>query len=77
MVGIADDDRKPYSNGAILKASAFAATHGITVSVRDLEGSEEFMHDGWNGQGRRIDGNFVRYEVGPRRQRHETRRLPS
>ncbi len=64
MVGIADDDRKPYSNGAIPEGFGIRGTHGITVSVRDLEGSEEFMHDGWNGQGRRIDGNFVRYEVG-------------
>ena len=39
-------------------------THGITVTVRDLENSEEFMADGWNGHQRKQDQAYVRYEVG-------------
>ncbi len=39
-------------------------THGITVAVRDPENTDEFMHYGWNGQNRRTDGDYVRYEVG-------------
>ena len=64
LFGIADDDRKPYSNGAVPSEFGIRGTHGITVSVRDLDSSEEFVHDGWNGHGRRADGAYVRYEVG-------------
>ena len=46
LVGIADDDRKPYSNGAVPSENGIRGTHGITVSLRDLESSDEFMHDG-------------------------------
>jgi glyoxalase family protein len=64
LVGIADDDRRPYSNGAVPAEFAIRGTHGITVTVSDSEASEEFMHDAWNGGARRTDGAFVRYEVG-------------
>ncbi|HEX7701957.1 MAG TPA: hydroxyquinol 1,2-dioxygenase, partial [Kofleriaceae bacterium] len=43
LVGIADDPRKPYSNGEVPPELAIRGTHGITVSVRDTELSEEFM----------------------------------
>jgi len=64
LVGIADDDRKPYSNGVIPSEYGIRGTHGITVAVRDAENSEEFMTDGWSGQNRRTDGSRIRYEVG-------------
>jgi len=64
LVGIADDDRKPYSNGVIPSEYGIRGTHGITVAVRDAENSEEFMHYGWNGGARRTDGRLIRYEVG-------------
>jgi glyoxalase family protein len=64
LVGIADDDRKPYSNGAIPSEVGIRGAHGITVAVRDLENSDEFMTYGWNGHNRRTDGAHVRYEVG-------------
>jgi glyoxalase family protein len=64
LVGIADDDREPYSNGRVPAEHGIRGTHGITVSVRDLESSEEFMADGWTGGARRTDGAHVRYEVG-------------
>lgn len=64
LVGIADDDRKPYSNGVIPAEFGIRGTHGITVSVREMENSDEFMQVGWSGKNRKIDGSFVRYEVG-------------
>lgn len=64
LVGIPDDDRKPYSNSIIPSEFGIRGTHGITVSVRDMEDSDEFMHYGWSGQNRRKDGDTVRYEVG-------------
>lgn len=64
LVGIADDDRLPYSNGVIPSEFGIRGTHGITVSVREMENSDQFMQLGWSGQNRRQDGDFVRYEVG-------------
>lgn len=64
LVGIADDDRKPYSNGAIPSEFGIRGTHGITVSVRDIENSAEFMQYGWSGNLSNTDGAFTRYEVG-------------
>jgi glyoxalase family protein len=64
MFGVERDGRQPYSNGAVPAEHGIRGTHGITVSVRDVECSDEFMHYGWNGQNRRQDGAYVRYEVG-------------
>ncbi|MFM0239775.1 VOC family protein [Paraburkholderia phytofirmans] len=64
LVAIDDDDRMPYSNGIIPAEFGIRGTHGITVSVRDLEMSDEFMQVGWSGKNRRTDGAFTRYEVG-------------
>ncbi|MCU1785208.1 VOC family protein [Pseudomonas sp. 13B_2.1_Bac1] len=64
LVGIADDDRKPYSNGVVPEGFGIRGTHGITVSVRDLENSSEFMHYGWSGSLKNTDGIYSRYEVG-------------
>jgi glyoxalase family protein len=64
LVAIEKDARTPYSNGALPAEHGIRGTHGITVSVRDVEGSEEFMHYGWSGQERKTDGNYVRFEVG-------------
>ncbi len=64
LVGAANDARKPYSNGALPTELGIRGTHGIAVSVRDGENSDEFMQMGWNGRKRATDGNYVRYEVG-------------
>ena len=64
MVAVQGDTRKPPSKGPVPVEQGIRGTHGITVSVRDVESSDEFMHYGWNGQNRRTDGSFVRYEVG-------------
>ncbi len=64
LVGAKADDRAPYSNGAVPKEYGIRGTHGIAVSVRDGENSDEFMHYGWTGQNRQTDGNYIRYHVG-------------
>lgn len=64
LVGIADDPRKPYSNGEVPPELAVRGTHGITVSVRDTELSEEFMTVGWNGTKVGTDGAYTRFHVG-------------
>ncbi len=58
------DSRQPYSNGAVPGEHGIRGTHGITVSVRDVEGSDEFMHYGWSGRARKEERAYVRYEVG-------------
>jgi glyoxalase family protein len=64
LVAIPDDDRKPFAGAGVPAEYAIRGTHGIVVSVRDMEASDEFMQDGWNGQRRRTDGGYTRYEVG-------------
>jgi len=64
LVAAANDTRKPYSNGVLPTEHGIRGTHGIVVSVRDGENSDEFMQSGWNGKQRRTDGRYVRYEVG-------------
>mgnify|MGYP002778306485 CR=1 FL=1 len=64
LVGIADDARKPYAGGGVPVDHAIRGTHGVTVAVRDIDPSDEFMQLGWTGKARRDDGNHVRYEVG-------------
>jgi glyoxalase family protein len=64
MVGIADDDRKPYSNGEVPSELAIRGTHAIVVSVREHETSNEFMTEGWSARRIAEDGRFVRYVFG-------------
>jgi glyoxalase family protein len=64
LVGIADDDRRPYSNGEVPSELAIRGTHSITVSVRELESSEEFMALGWSGRLVGLDGPYTRYALG-------------
>jgi len=64
LAGISDDSRKPYSQGEVPAELAIRGTHGITVSARDLESSEEFMNGAWSGRRVASDGKFVRYVFG-------------
>ena len=64
LVGIADDARKPYSNGEVPAELAIRGTHGIVVSVREHESSNEFMTEAWSGRRVAEDGRFVRYVFG-------------
>src|SRR6201996_1014025 len=42
LVGLADDARKPYSNGVIPSEYGIRGTHRITVAGRDAAPSQEF-----------------------------------
>jgi glyoxalase family protein len=64
LVGAKKDARDPFSNGAVPQEHGIRGTHGIAVSVRDADNSDEFMQYGWNGKARKTDGKYVRYEVG-------------
>jgi glyoxalase family protein len=64
LVAARNDSRQPYSTGVVPKEFGIRGTHGIVVSVRDGENSDEFMQVGWNGCKRATDGNYVRYDVG-------------
>jgi len=70
LVGIADDDRKPYSNGEVPSELAIRGTHGIVVSVREHETSNEFMTDGWSAKRIAEDGRHVRYVFGDGQGQH-------
>jgi catechol 2,3-dioxygenase-like lactoylglutathione lyase family enzyme len=64
LVGINDDDRKPYSNGEVPSELAIRGTHAIMVSVREHETSNEFMTEGWSARRVAEDGRYVRYVFG-------------
>lgn len=64
LVGIADDDRKPYSNGEVPADMAIRGVHNITVNVREMEPSEEFMAQGWSARKIGTDGKYTRYVFG-------------
>ena len=64
LAGIGDDVREPYGAGPVPPEMAIRGTHAISVSVRDLENSDEFMQLGWGGRRAGEDGDHVRYELG-------------
>src|SRR6266849_7989416 len=64
LVGVVDDDRKPYSNGQVPAELGIRGIHGITVSTRELEAQEEFMSLGWNLRPVATDGKYSRYAFG-------------
>ena len=64
LVGIDDDSRKPYSNGAVPSELGIRGTHGITVSAPELEPSDEFMNLAWSARRVATDGKYTRYVFG-------------
>lgn len=64
FIGIADDDRKAYSNGEVPADMGIRGVHNITVNVREMEPSEEFMEQGWSGRKLGTDGKYTRYVFG-------------
>jgi glyoxalase family protein len=64
LAGIRDDSRKPYSSGPVPTELAIRGTHGIVVSARDLEASEEFMSQAWGARRVASEGRHVRYVFG-------------
>jgi glyoxalase family protein len=64
LVGVAGDDRPAHSTGPVPQDFGVHGTHGITVSVRDLELSCDFMTAGWSGHLAQEHRDGVRFEVG-------------
>jgi glyoxalase family protein len=64
LVGVADDDRPAHSTGPVPQEMGVHGTHGITVSVRDLNLSADFMTEGWSGRLTSEDPDRLRFEVG-------------
>ncbi len=64
LAGIADDVREPFHHGPVPAEVAIRGTHAITVSVRDLESSDQFMQAGWGGRRSAEEGDRVRFELG-------------
>ena len=54
----------PHTKGPVPAESMLRGTHSIAVSVRDLEGMEEFMQLGWGGRELARDGAHARYAIG-------------
>jgi glyoxalase family protein len=64
MVAVTDDDRAGYTSGPVPAEFAIRGTHGITVSVRDLGLSADFVTEGWSGHLTAEEGDRARFEVG-------------
>ncbi|MGH8981199.1 MAG: VOC family protein [Acidimicrobiales bacterium] len=64
LVAVADDTRRPHSEGPVPEEMGVRGTHGVTVSVRDLDLSAAFMTEGWSGRATVEDGARLRFEVG-------------
>jgi glyoxalase family protein len=64
LLAVEGDARRPHSQGPVPVEHGIRGTHGITVSVRDIDNSDEFMQGGWTGHDRRTDRVYTRYEVG-------------
>jgi glyoxalase family protein len=63
LVGVADDDRVPYRHGAVPAEHAIRGTHGLTVSVRDLDIAAEFAASGWSAHLVAEEGDHVRFAL--------------
>ena len=62
IVGVDEDDRKPYTGSGIPADMAIRGTHGITVTTREIERAGEFMQDGWNLHAEHaFDGPYTRW----------------
>ncbi len=64
LVAVAADNRAAHSAGPVPVDVGIHGTHGITVSVRDLALSADFMTGGWSGRLVSEEGDRLRFEVG-------------
>ena len=64
LVGVANDPRAAHSHRPVPQELGIHGTHGITVSVYDLDLSADFMTQGWSGHNTREEGDHARFEVG-------------
>lgn len=64
LVGVERDARVASSRGPVPQENGVRGVHGITLSVRDLDNTREFLHDGWTGTQGASDGSHSRWQVG-------------
>ncbi len=64
MVGIADDDRKPWDKGPVPVENMIRGTHAAGVSTNTMDMMDEFLEVAWGCRKVGEDGNRVRYEMG-------------
>ncbi|AGI24096.1 VOC family protein [Pseudomonas sp. MT3] len=64
LIGIADDDRTPYSNGEVPAELAIRGLHTIVINAPAMEPSQEFMIDAWSAGETARDGKFTRFQFG-------------
>ena len=64
LVGVSHDERVAHSAGPVPQELGMHGTHGITVSVRDLDLSADFMTAGWSGHLTQEEPDRARFEVG-------------
>lgn len=64
LIGIADDARRPYSNGQVPSELAIRGVHTVVVNTPSLEPTQEFMVDGWSATEVARDGKHVRFAFG-------------
>lgn len=64
LVGIPDDNRKPYANGPVPSEMMIRGTHSYGVSTRDMDFMDQFMQVAWGSHKVSDDGKAVRYEMG-------------
>jgi glyoxalase family protein len=64
LVGVDGDERVPYNRSQVPAEHAIHGTHGVTVSVRDLDHSAGFVQEGWSAKMTSSDGAVTRFEVG-------------
>ena len=64
MVGVAEDNRTPYSSGPVPAECMIRGTHAAGVSTRDMEFMAEFLEVAWGSRKEADDTNLVRYSMG-------------
>ncbi len=64
LIGVADDSRKPYGGGEVPAEYAIRGMHTISVKVREMELSQEFMQEAWPARQTGTDGKFTRFGFG-------------
>ena len=64
LIGIADDDRKAWSNGEVPGDLAIRGLHTIVVNTPAMEPTQEFMQGGWSSREVARDGKHTRFAFG-------------
>ena len=64
LVGTVDDRRAPFEHGPVPAEHGIRGTHGIVVSVVDLDLAHQFVTEGWSARLGTEEKDELRFEVG-------------